>query len=123
MEIERLNSKRRQLLDREMDVQAKGLRKSVKAIQDKLDTEISAHKQTIKALNKLSKVVGRSEGIIQRLRKVTTKKHEWYEEQIENKHRLSKEAQEGLHKEMDRLEELHEKVSKLWQEVKSPYEM
>ena len=87
--------------------------KSIKALHEKLDAEISTHKQAIEALNKLTDVVSRSEVIIQELHEAETKKHQWYDEQIENKRQLSKEIQEGWDKEMGRLEELCEKESKL----------
>ena len=36
---------------------------------------------------------------------------------------LLKEIQEGMHKEMMRLEGLHEQEAKLWQEIKTRYEL
>ena len=66
--------------------------KGVKAIQDKLDTEITAHTKTTKELNKEKGEVGRSEGIITALLEAAQKKGQWYHEQIEIECQMKREV-------------------------------
>ena len=66
MEIEWLRSELRQSSDRETDVWAKARTDKF----DKLDAEITAHKQTIELLNKQMEAISRTEGIIEELGEV-----------------------------------------------------
>ena len=75
-------------------------------IQEKLDTEITAHAKTTEELQKQKEEVGQFEGIITALREAGQKKCQLYDEKIEIEVRLNNE--------MGRLEELPDKESKLW---------
>mgnify|MGYP000438619147 CR=1 FL=1 len=112
MEIGHLWDELWQSSNRENDIRAMA-RKSIKELKEKLDTETLAHKQTVEAFTKRIEAQAQAKVKIQELCKASKKLHRWYNEQIDNECQLSKDIQEGLHKEMARFEGLHKQKPKL----------
>ena len=56
------------------------------------------------------------------LREAARKKHDWYDEQIEKERQLSRGVEIRLNNEMGRLEQLYDKESKIWEQLKTQYE-
>ena len=63
-----------------------------------------------------------AEGIIVAVQDAMLNRCQWYEEQIEIEQQNTRAVEVRLNNEMGRLEALHDKESKLWQEVKAHYE-
>mgnify|MGYP000267599677 CR=1 FL=1 len=94
----------------------------VKAIQDKLDVEVATHCRTKAEMNKLHEEGTKNEGTITTLREVAQKKQAWYNKQLEHEHELTRDVKIRLNKEMSEHEELHERKSQIWAQMKTHYE-
>ena len=122
IEIGRLRDELRQSSDRETNVRAQA-RKAVKDAQDKLQDEVAAHKRTMDAISKHIEREAHAESKILELREEARKQQQWFDDHLASREELAKQAEQILKKQMAGMEEHHQQEKKLWEGIKTQYEV
>ena len=94
----------------------------VKTIQDKLYAEVAAHGRMREERDKLHEEGTKKEATNTTLREAAQKKRVRYDEHLVHEHQLNHDVEVRLNREMSYQEELHERESQIWVEMKKHYE-
>ena len=97
-------------------------RKALKEAQEKLQEEVTAHKCTMEALTKHINMEAHAEQKILELREEAKKQQQWFENQLDSRGELARQAEQILEDQIAGMEEHHVKEVQLWAEMKLQYE-
>ena len=88
-------------------------RKALKEAQEKLQEEVTAHKCTMEALTKHINMEAHAEQKILELREEAKKQQQWFENQLDSRGELARQAEQILKEQIAGMEERHAKEVQL----------